>query len=500
MVVNLYLINRDFHIKKQGGIALKTYKFILSFVFCSTLLLLSNSFAMPDTYFFNNFLYGSSPYYYTGTSDNTGLFYYPNPGTENTKEGFVTSFNNKLMNGNAVDDSIPLIDVDYTVGHVFELPAQSCAVFYSGSGTYSSLMGYSSDTNVYYVRLGTTGATNLSVPSNLFSYNVVKDTEAPLKCRPRYDYFGTFVNGLDSFVLSSSYNTSNSFSLSLSGTAGNGNYSTVWLVVNMNDDDTAFMTISSNKILNSDTLSDYTIEYRSTSSFTGSLNMSCASTNANSEQEYIYFLPHINGCIDIYSHYYTIDPSMQTYFYANRFGIQMSFFTLDGNLHVGKDVLIGSYSVNYNYNTTYKALSTPDSSLVPFFLNKVPYLSNYAVWIKDGYIAINNYDELISKLEQSGIGQTDLSRIIQLLEVINTGGDKGAEVEELMSILEQYHQQILNNADFNSATGVFDTYKNILEFTSDMHWLVTANNALFEYFAGFIMLCCMFLFLSRVMR
>ena len=101
-------------------------------IFCSLFFIMfffalsSTALAFPDAYFFNNFLAGQSPYYNTGSADNTGTFYYPNLGTQNNTEGIVTSFSTQFMNGSLDNTYVESLDLDYTIGKIFEIPSNHC--------------------------------------------------------------------------------------------------------------------------------------------------------------------------------------------------------------------------------------------------------------------------------------------------------------------------------------------------------------------------------------
>lgn len=470
---------------------MKKYKIIISFVFCFTLLLLSNSLAMPDLYFYNNFLVGQSPYYYTGSSDNTAVYYYPNAGNENTNQGFVTSYSTQFMNGNEEHNYIEAVDLDYTVGKIFELPSDSAFVVYSGSGQFNRLYGYG---DYYAIDLGCTSPVSASVgtadnkiykSSDISSSNLATGMILPSDIA-KWD---TIVPGQRKLTGNSTLSRYNLVNLP-------ENTFDIFLIVNLSDE-SCFFTVNSQYELNSESMATYLAPYTSVNNV--SMLVTGFAYNTSSTTPF-YVLPHIKANLDVYSYSYTVNTSNTDYYINTAYNITCSIAdTEEGVLFFIPSGNSTATNVSVRINL---AFSEPDATLIPFFLNSssLQYLYDKAIYIKDGYVNVNNYEELVSLLKQEGVGQVDLARIQELLELINSGGPTGAEVNELIGILENYHQQIQNNANFGNSTGVFDTYKNILEFTEDMHWLVTANNALFEYFAGFIMLCAMFLFLGRVMR
>lgn len=61
-------------------------------------------------------------------------------------------------------------------------------------------------------------------------------------------------------------------------------------------------------------------------------------------------------------------------------------------------------------------------------------------------------------------------------------------------------QTIIDNADFEGFSNIFNEHKDLFSFTESMHWLIVANNELSNYFLGFIVLCALFLTLSRILK
>lgn len=145
------------------------------------------------------------------------------------------------------------------------------------------------------------------------------------------------------------------------------------------------------------------------------------------------------------------------------------------------------------------------TTLYPVFLDSSFFQALFpkALYIRNGYIDITNYDTLVDKLIEAGIGGGDLSQVVALLEEINSGGDTGEAVSELMNILDNYHDNIVGtgDTDWNIINNQYDLYKSLLDFSGEtIHWIVTANNALFNYFSGFIILCAFFIIIDRIIR
>lgn len=470
-------------------------KFVVSFVLLFYCLLVNVSHAYPDLYFFNNFLAGQSPYY--TDNSNSEVYYYPS----NSKEfGVVTSFDNTIMNGNSIPDAVPLLDLDYTVGKVFELKPNECMVVTSLSGDVFNL--YANGT-FYYSKLGTTQHTpdlyvttgNLNTTLNAYNYALDADKE-PFEFR----WNGTSTTGLvsgmsnvDAFYIPRVLFDSSNGQLYFENSNSNGAY--ILFLMNFGETSAYF---STDKNLISNPVVTYEAEGRNMNSV--SMLMYCGINWTSNESGKAFYLPHIDGLVDVYSANIAQNKDKIMYTLGTHFNM-----TCQISLDSDDNVVVGVDSTQMSLTNTQHAYY--DDMVVdkycPFFLSYRSAVTEYypgAIYVKDGYIDISNYEELVALLKENGIGQADLTRVIALLEAINTGGATGEQAKELIGILEAYHDEIIQNSDFAGVTNAFDDYKDLLEFSEDMHWLITANNALFGYFAGFIMLCAMFLFLGRVMR
>lgn len=445
------------------------------------------SFAYPDLYYYNNYLTGQSPYYYTGSADGSALYYYPNVGAENTKEGFVTCFSDQHMSGTVIPSAIPLVDLDYTPGRVFELKPNHAMVVTSKSASYLRLY-YSGD--FYGTLLGTSRVSASNVPGTYTNYNIVMDTNGYVNSSPY-----NFLSSSDAFYLGfTHYTGSNSIFMVGQASSVPANFSNIYLLMNFSAT-SSYFTVSQTLDLTTSPNVTYNAE---SIDMLEDINFLLTSVRTADGMR-MFCLPHIKGEIDIYSPYYNREEKRTSYTIYTQYNVTLSLsLSSEGNVVCGID----GYTSSCHSESLLNIAFVEPTLQRPFFLNAYDSIKDYstAVYVKDGYINISNYDELVAKLKESGIGSSDLSRITQLLEEINSGGATGAAVKELIGILENYHQQLINSADFGSITNIFDTYKNLLDFSDDMHWLITANNALFSYFAGFIMLCTMFLILNRIMR
>lgn len=481
---------------------------VILFVLPLFCLLTGISSAVPDFYYYDNFMAGMSPFSVPTSIelDNSGYWEDYSPIQDNL--GFVTSYDNVSMSGATPTSAVPSYDMDWYIGKKLMLPPGEAIVIYSSSGQHSDNNIYIEGSNIFALPLGTTSPANLSLDygDTALKYGsnaLYSDTEGTLTEVP-YVYQASqlpsspYLNGILSETnhwLPMSFKSSSPYK-----------YSMVYLLINFGDEAKG---VFWNGYSGTDEIVSG-ISYKSIS-WAYVTNNTYVSTSTSSSGNYFYFVPHINADFDVYSFTHSNAELSEYYNYTSNYDYKIT--NLDFSNYVAKNtssVYIpvtfgkgnGTYGGRKIYFNTELTNIPASSGLVPIFIhqyNATRYIDGKAIYIYDGYINVQNYDELVALLKENGYSG-DLARVIQLLDEINSGGENGDAVKELMNVLEAYHQQIQNNANFKGATGVFDTYKNILEFTSDMHWLVTANNALFEYFAGFIMLCCMFLFLSRVMR
>lgn len=460
-------------------------KIIVCFVLLFAPLLLSNlCYAMPDLYAFNNYFQGQSPYYFTGGED--GVFYYPNFfGKANSYEGVVTSFSDQHMNGATPPSAVPYIDLDYTVGKVFSLEPGQCFVVSSTSGDIEYLYHYG---DIHMTSLGYTKPSINGQASSTSYSNKLSDSNGVinLSSLTTFTYDAAYIGYAHKSGSSNTYLTpyvSGSYT----------NYSQIYFIMNFSEN-TAFFTVSSEFTLSSSSV----VTYEAESISMDKVSFILTNFGDNAKSSYLFAIPHIKGKLDVNSFVISQTTPYSKYRLSTRFNVNTSI-----SLDSSNKVVLGFDSQGLYMQVTGSSDFVNVDNYKPFFLNiydGVVGLYPSAIYIKDGYVNIQNYNELINLLKEQGIGQSDLTRVTELLTELNTGGVSGEEAKELIGILESYHDQIINQSNFSGATDVFDTYKNILDFTQDMHWLVTANNALFEYFAGFIMLCCMFFFLSRVMR
>lgn len=454
------------------------------------------SFAYPDTYFFNNYLSGVSPY--SVPVDDMAI---PDDGMwekytvdVNRYNGLVFSFDSTFMHGDSYGSAVPLLNLDNIRGNNIELPAGHCVAVYSSKAdiTYLTANTY---TDLYYTTLGTTRASNIQVTSesvgsiSQFIYTEDYSGQAPPVMSFGYinGSFYTNVNSFTSRLTIPVHDTTLTPSALKTPYADN---SYVYLIFNFGSN-SVYLRGSANNISLENVVSFETIPYTRVAYTQATFGFGKTSGTLAT---YVYLMPHLRGNIDVYT---SVCPKSQDTYYISwiRGGYYLNYITPTSVSRFGDTIgtFIDMPYGEFNQNV----------DLIPYFLhqyNASSYLYNKAVYIKGGYIDITNYDSLVAKLKENGIGQADLTRVIELLEEINTGGATGAEVKEMIGILENYHNQLIQNGDFGSITNIFDTYKNLLDFSSDMHWLITANNALFGYFAGFIMLCAMFLTLSRIMR
>lgn len=467
------------------------------------------AFAFPDAYFFNNFLAGQSPYYYTGSADNTGTFYYPNLGKENMNEGIVTSFSTQFMNGSSDNTYVESLDLDYTIGQIFEIPSNHCLVVYSGSGQYLNL-NFTGD--IYFSYLGETSPSTQNINNTDKTRNVLYSSSSLSSLVSNWNVTDV-VNGSDTFIPGQTfYENKVNWSIPLSASNTNVLGTNVVFLVNLSDTSTYFSVSEDLTSVTSFTYDVITTPVDKVSFMVfGSIRKVSGSGVSSFKPSPYFILPHIKGDIDIYSNLYSISNAKDfiNYRLETYFNINCSISSTEGNvMFFSKDYADTNNSILMTVNS---AFINPDNSLMPIFLNSssLRYLFDKAIFIKDGYININNYDELIQKLKEAGFGSggggssADLERIISLLDEINTGGLTGENAKSLIDALEQSHQPIVDNGNtgWNSTKQMFEAFKQLFDFSgSSLHWIVVANNSLFNIFSGIIMMSCVFLVFSRVFK
>lgn len=496
------------------------FKLILCLCMIFPPLLLSYSHAFPDLYFYNNFLTGMSPYTYNGTSiDNEGVTFYPNEGENNNYTGIVTSFSQQFMHGTADPSAIPFLNLDYTKGKIWELPSNSCVVVGSISGDIANLYHTAvSGGNLNVITLGMnspkvasyTGNAILSHNNWLRSSAGETGSDYTLLKTNTVQMINTMRN-LDDFFLYADVSNLATSSIQLNTTAYNRNIGYYRLLYNSSPSPIKF-SVDGSDYLSTHTEITYTAPFMSAEHFTGIIYAYNYYTSNTSEITTLYtFLPHIEGTMDIYSIAYNgfSQSDLETkasYELDAVYSLDMELYeTAEGYVvcAIGNGHNAGERQRVYSQCTLH--LADKDNTLMPVFLNypSIYYLYNKALYIKGGYISIDNYDDLVAKLQEAGIGQADLSRVIALLEEINTGGATGQATKQLMDILEQYHGVIVQQGDDDWATinQQFNAFKYLLDFSGDtIHWIVIANNMLFNYFSGFIILCAFFLVINRILR
>lgn len=455
-------------------------------------LLLSYSHAVYDNF---NFLTGVFPFFDTGADDYTGLYYYPQDGELNSLQGMVVSFNNKIMSGSQPTNAVPLVDSSHITGKVVEVPAGHCM----------AIKMY--DSNLYGSQTFTTSFLGTTEPYTSSTINISNLSPGNYNgTQVAYNNNGAIpVSGSSGTNLFSNMDSCYMGNRSVTGLYLSGSYSaipTIWLIVNDSEtslylsNESALVTGSPTVTYDIPTLSNdevcflfYDVEYGTTSNRNG----------------YRFCIPHINGLVDIYTYQFTnLYRSDSVQFFLRQYdNVICSIGTTQaGNLYVGIDNRVGiresSFSVNIGLGNVNKS-----SDFIPYWINSTYTTQRQAIWIKNGYVAITNYDELIDKLQEAGIGQADLSRVIALLEEINTGGEIGEATKQLITILETYHNNLVQqgDSDWSTINNTYDDIKHWLDFSGEtIHWIVIANNALFNYFSGFILLCAFFLVIDRIMK
>lgn len=479
---------------------------IFSFVLLSFCLLADVSCAIPDFYCYDNFIAGMSPFSVPTSIelDDTGYWEDYSPIQDNL--GFVTSYDNISMSGATPVSAVPSYDMDIYIGKSCYIPAGQAIVVYSSSGQMSDNRIIMQGSSMFAVPLGTTSPTIFSLTSEsqagFYGSNAIySDTSSTLlevPCNWNNSNLSSekLVLGIDTSIirqLPMSFEACSPYQ-----------YSNVYLLINYGSTDGYIY-------WNGYSGSKYNlagIPYNSISWDIVTSN-TYSSTNNSSSGNYVYAVPHIDGNFDLYSFVHSNKSSSQYYTYISNYDVDLDF---DFSNLVAKNNYSGFCTVNftaYGFSSARKLymnsqlVNLPASSgLCPIFIhqyNATRYISGKAIYIYDGYISIQNYDELIDKLKEAGFGSGDLSRVIELLEKINSGGATGEEVKELIDTIENLENNIFNNLDTTEILSAWDTYKSLLDFSS-LNWLIVANNRMFEIFAGVIVLAVIFIVFDRVMR
>lgn len=200
---------------------------------------------------------------------------------------------------------------------------------------------------------------------------------------------------------------------------------------------------------------------------------------------------------------------------------------------------IHTYSVYFtdtlNYPSPEYALSNPSSCYVyvyashdlnNFRLDQVSdstYYSNYKWYYEIRPVIYSNFNFTFYSsdngvvlspsdftLTYSNITDSD-GNILSISNILNSNKNSNSIWQMIYNLfnppssmsqlpgIEQAHQSIIDKADFNLFFDIFNSNHSLLDFTG-LTWLITANNAMFNIFAGFLSLCVFFLTVSRIMR
>lgn len=446
----------------------------------------STALAIPDVYVYENFLRGWTQY--TFPSGNGSINeQWEKYNFSNDSYGIVASFDNVSMSGDANNTAVPLVNMDEFGGSRLSLSAGQVVAVYSKGYTPNRLY---LEGDCFALSVGGTspikswkGADFLNSKDNqsvtFLSATSLSDTS-----------FKIDVSTGDNVVLS--YGTSE-----INPTSPYA-YSVVYLIY-CNSGTSYFSTTQSpTSTLDSPSIAWNALEW-----------FCCGTSDVTSIEA--CFLPYINGNIDVYTGQvgtYSSSASNSKIIYNSFYRFNLHNLVFDS---ANKLVTVDMANFNNNLRSFGGCVRNnfidDTTNFIPIFLhgyNASRYASNYAVYVYDGYFSIKNYDELIQKLKDAGFGSSgDLARITALLDEINTGGPTGENVKALIDVLEQSHQPIVDNGNtgWNSTKQMFEKYKKLFDFSgSNIHWIVVANNSLFNIFSGVIMMCCVFIVFSRIFK
>lgn len=459
------------------------------------------SFAMPDIYYYDNYLTGISPFSVSDdlTVDVDG--YWEQYNSIQNNYGFVSSYSKEQMTG--LPSAVPAYDLDLYIGRDMIVKAGEAVVIYSSTGAQSTNQ-IEASSNLRFMSLGTTRAGCLQYDSTIaFGSNILVNSDSTIS----------------SYSLNWRPNSFSSDNINFNFRAGSINIpmsysseytpyiaSVVYLVVNPTDNDEVFRW----RNYGGEEIELVGVLYNNIS--WNILSFSNFDSLNESDSNFIYIIPHIKGNLDVYSTVRPNSDDMVRCGFASFIDIRVLFdFSIEQSFSVSEYITRNLVPASFTFSTTIPSINKLwdltnipiSNNLAPIFLhqlNATPYIYNKAIYIYDGYININNYEELVALLKENGVGSSDLSKIEALLEEINTGGATGEQVKELINTIQSLENQIFDNMDTESVTNVFDTYKSLLEFGQDLQWLIIANNKMFEIFAGVIMLSAFFIILNRVLR
>lgn len=451
----------------------------------------STALAVPDIYVYENFLRGWTQYTFPSGNGFVNE-QWEKYNFSNNPFGIVASFDNVSMNGDPNNTAVPLVNMDEFGGSRLSLSAGQVVAVYSKGYSIRNLYV---EGDCFLMSVGGTSPIKQWKGSNfLNSKNNKSVTFTGSSATSLSDTsFKIDVSTGDNVVLS--YGTSESNSSSPYS------FSVVYLIYCNSGTSYFSSTQSPTSTLDSPSISWDSLEW-----------FCCGTSDIKSIEA--CFLPYINGDIDVYTGQvgtYSSSSSNPTISYNSFYRFNLHNLVFDSS---NKLVTVNLANFNNNLRAFGGCVRNnfidEATNFIPIFLhgyNASRYASNYAVYVYDGYFSIKNYDELIQKLKDAGFGSGgssgDLSEIISLLDQINTGGLTGENAKALIDALEQSHQPIVDNGNigWNSTKEMFEAYKQLFDFSgSSLHWIVVANNALFNIFSGIIMMCCVFIVFGRVFK
>lgn len=81
-----------------------------------------------------------------------------------------------------------------------------------------------------------------------------------------------------------------------------------------------------------------------------------------------------------------------------------------------------------------------------------------------------------------------------IYNIFNPDSNSTAEMSEI----ENQHEQIINKSDYDSFSNLFDSSKSLIGDLTQITWLIVACETLFNYFSSFLILCCVFITINRI--
>lgn len=132
---------------------------------------------------------------------------------------------------------------------------------------------------------------------------------------------------------------------------------------------------------------------------------------------------------------------------------------------------------------------------MPFYIFVDDINTGYIPFIISTFDIVNSSDVVVSSSDVLSQNKDINSIWTMIYNVFNPPSDSNN-----FNSIEEQHSAVLSKADNASFFSLFEGSRNLISGILSVTWLITASNLLFNYFSSFLILCCVFLTISRVMR